>query len=105
MVEIATRVYNHNWKIDPIVRSILDNDFYKLLMAQSIFRRNVGTRVTFSLINRTKDVPLAEMIAAGKGAPRLPFTVRCRWCGAVGRLQVRPPMPMHWTVNGWMLVR
>jgi nicotinate phosphoribosyltransferase len=62
MVDIATRVYNHNWKIDPIVRSVLDNDFYKLLMAQSIFRRNIDTQVTFSLINRTKDVPLADMI-------------------------------------------
>ena len=62
MVDIATRVYNHNWKIDPIVRSVLDNDFYKLLMAQTIFRRNINTNVKFSLINRTKDVPLAKMI-------------------------------------------
>ncbi len=62
MVDIATRVYNHNWKIDPIVRSVLDNDFYKLLMAQTIFRRNPDTKVTFSLINRTRDVPLALMI-------------------------------------------
>lgn len=62
MVDIATRVYNHNWKIDPIVRSVLDNDFYKLLMAQTIFRRSMNTQVTFSLINRTHDVPLAEMI-------------------------------------------
>ena len=40
MVDIATRVYNHTWKIDPIVRSVLDTDFYKLLMAQTIFRRH-----------------------------------------------------------------
>jgi hypothetical protein len=33
MTDIATRVYNHNWKIDPIVRSVLDTDFYKLLMS------------------------------------------------------------------------
>jgi nicotinate phosphoribosyltransferase len=62
MVDIATRVYNHNWKIDPIVRSVLDNDFYKLLMAQTIFRRSLKTQVTFSLINRTSSVPLGEMI-------------------------------------------
>ena len=31
MTDIATRVYNHTWKIDPIVRSLLDTDFYKLL--------------------------------------------------------------------------
>ena len=36
MTDIATRVYNHAWKIDPIVRSVLDTDFYKLLMAQMI---------------------------------------------------------------------
>jgi hypothetical protein len=24
MVDIATRGYNHTWKIDPIVRSVLD---------------------------------------------------------------------------------
>ena len=62
MTDIATRVYNHRWKIDPIVRSVIDTDFYKLLMAQSIFRRHRDTRVTFSLINRTKSVPLADLI-------------------------------------------
>lgn len=62
MVDIASRVYNHNWKIDPIVRSLLDNDFYKLLMAQMIFRRKMNPRVKFSIINRTAGVPLARMI-------------------------------------------
>lgn len=51
--------------------------------------------------DRWATLPLADMIAAGQGSRRLPFTVRCRWCGSVGRLQVRPPMPMHSTVNGW----
>jgi nicotinate phosphoribosyltransferase len=27
--DIATRVYNHSWKLDPIIRSLLDTDFYK----------------------------------------------------------------------------
>lgn len=62
MIDIATRVYNHNWRIDPIVRSVLDTDFYKLLMVQTIFRRHKDRRVTFSLINRTKSVPLAKII-------------------------------------------
>ncbi|WP_116085309.1 nicotinate phosphoribosyltransferase [Tropicimonas sp. IMCC34011] len=66
MVDIATRVWNHKWKIDPIVRSLLDNDFYKLLMCQSVFRNHPDTRVTFSLINRTKDVPLARLIDEGE---------------------------------------
>jgi len=51
--------------------------------------------------DRWATLPLAEMIAADLGSRRLPFTVRCRWCDAVGRLQVRPPMPMHSTVGGW----
>jgi hypothetical protein len=33
------------------------------------------------------------MIQAGHGTRRLPIKVRCRDCGEVGWLQVRPPMP------------
>ncbi|WP_298921844.1 nicotinate phosphoribosyltransferase [uncultured Roseobacter sp.] len=66
MVDIATRVWNHKWKIDPIVRSLIDTDFYKLLMCQSVFRNKRTTKVTFSLINRSKDVPLAELIDEGE---------------------------------------
>jgi len=66
MVDIATRVWNHKWKIDPIVRSLIDTDFYKLLMCQSVFRNHPTTQVTFSLINRSKHVPLAELIDEGE---------------------------------------
>ncbi|MCI2399795.1 nicotinate phosphoribosyltransferase [Aliiroseovarius subalbicans] len=66
MVDIATRVYNHNWKIDPIVRSLIDTDFYKLLMCQSVFRNKRDTQVTFSLINRSKSIPLADLIDEGE---------------------------------------
>ena len=66
MTDIATRVYNHNFKIDPIVRSVIDTDFYKLLMAQSILRHNPGTRARFSLINRSDRVPLARLIDEGE---------------------------------------
>jgi nicotinate phosphoribosyltransferase len=62
VTDIAARVYNHSWKIDPIVRSLLDTDFYKLLMAQTIFRRKRDARVTFSIINRSKHVRLADLI-------------------------------------------
>jgi nicotinate phosphoribosyltransferase len=62
MVDIATRVYNHKWQIDPIVRSLIDTDFYKLLMCQSVFRNKPDTVVRFSLINRSKDIRLAELI-------------------------------------------
>ncbi len=66
MVDIATRVYNHNWKIDPIVRSVLDTDFYKLLMAQTIFRRHRDVKVTFGIHNRTTRVRLADIVDAGE---------------------------------------
>ncbi|MDR6954358.1 nicotinate phosphoribosyltransferase [Ancylobacter sp. 3268] len=62
MIDIASRVYNHTWKIDPIVRSVLDTDFYKLLMAQTIYRRHFHTRVTFGIINRTSCVRIADFV-------------------------------------------
>jgi nicotinate phosphoribosyltransferase len=66
MVDIATRVWNHKWKIDPIVRSLIDTDFYKLLMCQSVFRNKPDTQVTFSLINRSKTIRLAELVDEGE---------------------------------------
>ena len=65
-MDIATRVHNRKWKIDPIVRSLIDTDFYKLLMCQSVFRYKRDTQVTFSLINRSKDIRLAELIDEGE---------------------------------------
>ncbi|WP_340302829.1 nicotinate phosphoribosyltransferase [Roseobacter sp. HKCCD7870] len=66
MVDIATRVHNHRWRIDPIVRSLIDTDFYKLLMCQSVFRNRPKTQVAFSLINRTMRIPLAHLIDEGE---------------------------------------
>ncbi len=66
MVDIATRVWNHKWKIDPIVRSLIDTDFYKLLMCQSIFRNKPDTQVTFSLINRSTSIRMADIIDEGE---------------------------------------
>ena len=62
MIDIATRVWNHKWKIDPIVRSLIDTDFYKLLMCQSIFHNNPHVHVEFALINRAHHIPLAQLI-------------------------------------------
>ena len=66
MTDLATRVWNHRWKIDPIVRSLIDTDFYKLLMCQSVFRNKPDTQVTFSLINRTTSIPLADLVDEGE---------------------------------------
>lgn len=65
-MDIATRVWNHKWKIDPIVRSLIDDDFYKLLMCQSVFQSHPETHVKFSLINRTKSVKMADLIDEGE---------------------------------------
>ena len=60
--DLAQRVYNHTFRIDPIVRTLLDTDFYKLLMLQMIWKQHRERRVTFQLINRTMNAPLAEII-------------------------------------------
>lgn len=73
-MDIAKRVYDHQWKIDPIVRSLIDTDFYKLLMAQSVFRNRPDTEVTFSLINRSSHLKLAEMIDEGELREHLDHT-------------------------------
>ena len=62
LTDIATRTYDHGWRLDPIVRSLLDTDFYKLLMLQLIRHLHPDTQVTFSLINRTRTVRLAEIV-------------------------------------------
>jgi len=60
--DLATRVYNHTFRIDPIVRSLLDTDFYKLLMLQMIWKLHGDRKVTFQLINRTRAVRLGEIV-------------------------------------------
>ncbi len=64
--DIARRVYNHTWKLDPIVRSLLDTDFYKLLMLQMIWGLYPRVDATFSLINRATHVRLADEIDEGE---------------------------------------
>ena len=61
-IDIAKRVYDHTWKLDPIVRSLLDTDFYKLLMLQMIWGLYPDVQTTFSLFNRTKSVRLADEV-------------------------------------------
>ena len=60
--DLATRTYNHGWRLDPIIRSLLDPDFYKLLMLQLIWSLHPEVQATFSLINRTRHVRLAEVV-------------------------------------------
>ena len=63
-VNFAERAHNHNWKLDPIVRSLLDTDFYKLLMLQFIWKNFPATTVTSEVTNRTVRMRLAERVGA-----------------------------------------
>jgi nicotinate phosphoribosyltransferase len=63
-VNFAERAHNHNWKLDPIVRSLLDTDFYKLLMLQFIWKNFPKVHVTSEVVNRTVKVKLAERVEA-----------------------------------------
>src|ERR1041385_7141982 len=63
MIDLAYRAYSHSYKIDPVVRTLLDTDFYKFLMGQVIWKRHQFVDVTFSLINRNKNIRLADLIS------------------------------------------
>jgi hypothetical protein len=64
--DIASRTYDHNWRLDPIVRSLLDTDFYKLLMLQMIRHLYPDVSATFQLIKRSKAVRIADEIDEGE---------------------------------------
>lgn len=66
VTDIATRTYNHGFRLDPIVRSLLDTDFYKLLMLQMIRHLYPDVQATFALINRSANVRLADTIDEGE---------------------------------------
>jgi nicotinate phosphoribosyltransferase len=62
IINLSRRAHDHNWEIDPITRSLLDTDFYKLLMLQFIWKCFPRTKASFSLINRSADLRLAEHV-------------------------------------------
>ncbi|HUO24927.1 MAG TPA: nicotinate phosphoribosyltransferase [Candidatus Aquilonibacter sp.] len=62
IINLAERAHNHNWELDPVIRSLLDTDFYKLLMLQFIWKHFPNTRVTFSLLNRHPSVRMADIV-------------------------------------------
>jgi nicotinate phosphoribosyltransferase len=79
IIDIAKRVYDHTWKLDPIVRSLLDTDFYKLLMLQMIWSLYPRVDATFTLINRTRSVRLAEEIDEGELRAQLDYARTLRF--------------------------
>jgi nicotinate phosphoribosyltransferase len=62
-VNFAERAHNHNWRLDPIVRSLLDTDFYKLLMLQFIWKNFPQVTVTSEVVNRTHRVRLGDSVS------------------------------------------
>jgi len=50
----------------PIIKSLMDNDFYKFTMGQLVLHRYPDIMVLFRLINRTKKVRLADHIDIGQ---------------------------------------
>lgn len=107
--DLATRTYNHGWRLDPIVRSLLDTDFYKLLMLQMIRGLYRDVNATFSLINRTTSVRLADVIDEGELRAQLDHARTLRfsqkeliWLAGnsfYGRKQIFQPDFMAWLAD------
>ena len=79
IVNLARRAHDHNWELDPITRSLLDTDFYKLLMLQFIWKHFPGTRATFTLMNRSHDVPLGDIVDIRELREQLESTRKLRF--------------------------
>src|SRR5215472_11104547 len=79
MLDFATRVHNHNYRLDPVIRSLLDTDFYKFLMHQFIWMLYPDVPVRFSLINRTSNVRLADIIPEPVLRAQLDFVAEQRF--------------------------
>ena len=52
-----------NWEPFPIIKSLLDLDFYKLTMGQFVLHRYAGVPVRYAFNNRTKSVRLADFVS------------------------------------------
>src|ERR1700761_629962 len=109
VTDIAQRTHDHNFRLDPIVRSLLDTDFYKLLMLQMIRHVHADVSATFSLINRTKSVRLADIIDEGELRAQLDHARTVRfpkkeliWLAGntfYGRQQMFSPDFIAWLAN------
>lgn len=107
--DIAGRVFNHAWRLDPIVRSLLDTDVYKLLMLQLIWRRHRDVETTFTLVNRSRKVRVADEVDEGElreqldHARTISLTKRERiWLAGnsfYGRTQIFQPDFLAWLAD------
>lgn len=66
-LDLAQRVHDHGYRVDPHVRSLLDTDFYKILMACFIWKNFPEVTATFTVRNRSvRKVRLADTIDEGE---------------------------------------
>jgi nicotinate phosphoribosyltransferase len=79
IINIARRAHDHNWELDPITRSLLDTDFYKLLMLQFIWKHFPSTHATFTLVNRARTVRLGEIVDVEQLRDQLEETRKLRF--------------------------
>ena len=79
IINFAERAHNHNWELDPVIRSLLDTDFYKLLMLQFIWKHFPATRVTFPVVNRSGAVRLADMFSLDELTHQMEHVRRLRF--------------------------
>jgi len=79
IINFPRRAHDHNWEMDPITRSLLDTDFYKLLMLQFIWKNFPKTQTSFTLLNRTASVRLADTIGLHPLLEQLEATRKLRF--------------------------
>jgi nicotinate phosphoribosyltransferase len=113
IINLARRAHNHNWELDPITRSLLDTDFYKLLMLQFIWKHFPGTKASFSFINRSTHVRLAETINMHELREQLEHTRKLRfhkseliWLAGntfYGQRSIFEPAFLDWLEHGFRL--
>jgi nicotinate phosphoribosyltransferase len=60
--DLANRVRDHSYRVDPVVRTLLDTDFYKFLMLQMIWKLKPEVHATFGLRSRSASIRLSDGI-------------------------------------------
>ena len=113
IIDLARRAHDHNWEMDPITRSLLDTDFYKLLMLQFIWKHFPSTHATYTLINRTTSVRLGEIVSVAQLREQLEITRKLRfrkselvWLAGnsfFGRRGIFEPAFLDWLENDFRL--
>ena len=113
ILNLARRAHNHNWELDPIVRSLLDTDFYKLLMLQFIWKNFPQTPATFSLVNRGTEIRFADVVDADELRAQLDHVAELHfykselvWLAGntfYGRRGIFEPAFLDWLEHGFRL--